>query len=94
MGCIGSEARLVACVAWREKAFLDTVARGGSFHPAPLETAGVKPGPGWSGWRSRTEGGGAWGASEGVNMPGWGAMGWGAMGWGAMGWGAMGAGWK
>ena len=22
---------------------------GGSFHPAPLETAGVKPGPGWSG---------------------------------------------
>ena len=22
---------------------------GGSFQPAPLETAGVKPGPGWSG---------------------------------------------
>ena len=33
---------------------------GGSFQPAPLETAGVKPGPGWSGmwW---VAGGGAMG---------------------------------
>ena len=27
----------------------DIIMGGGSFHPAPLDTDGVNPGPGWSG---------------------------------------------
>ena len=36
----------VASVFWAD---LAVIMGGGSFHPEPLETMGVKPGDGWSG---------------------------------------------
>ena len=46
---MGSELRAaVVVVPWLGVVFL-IIMGGGSFQPAPLETIGVKPGPGWSG---------------------------------------------
>ena len=46
---MGSELRAgVVVVPWLGVVFLIIIG-GGSFQPDPLDTIGVKPGPGWSG---------------------------------------------
>ena len=53
----------------------EIVMGGGSFHPAPMDKAGVKPGPGWSGacaWDAGRPGPGLLyaGVLSGVNIVG------------------------